>query len=204
MIGPVYFITDPDAGRPVTDQALAAARGGARLIQLRDKGADDDTMLRMARDVLALLRPLGVRLIVNDRVEVARRAGADGLHIGQGDGDPAAIRARIGPEMMLGLSVETKAQLESVPAQGVDYLGVGPVRATATKPDHASPLGFDGLARIIAATSLPCVAIGGLGAGDAPALRAAGAQGMAVVTAISRAPDMEAATRALIAEWGAS
>lgn len=204
MIGPVYFVTDPAADRPVIDQALAAARGGARLIQLRDKKADDAGMLRMAQDVLAVLRPLGVRLVVNDRVEVALRAGADGLHIGQGDGDPAAIRSRIGPDMMLGLSIETAAQLETVPARTVDYLGVGPLRATATKPDHAAPLGFDGLARIVRATSLPCIAIGGLGAGDAPALRAAGAAGLAVVTAISRAPDMEEATRALVAEWSGS
>jgi thiamine-phosphate pyrophosphorylase len=137
---------------------------------------------------------------VNDRVEVALAARAHGLHIGQGDGDAGAIRRRLPPEMLLGLSVETEAQARRIPA-GVDYIGAGPVRATATKPDHAAPFGFDGLARISAASGLPAYAIGGIGAGDARAVKAAGAVGMAVVSAVARAADPEAATRALITEW---
>jgi thiamine-phosphate pyrophosphorylase len=102
--------------------------------------------------------------------------------------------------MLLGLSVETEAQARRIPA-GVDYIGAGPVRATATKPDHAPPVGFDGLSLIVAAAGLPAYAIGGIGAGDAAAVKAAGAVGMAVVSAVVRAADPEAATRALVTEW---
>jgi thiamine-phosphate pyrophosphorylase len=200
MMGPAYVITDPDAALPVADQARAAARGGAAFVQIRDKRASDADLAALVTRLLPEIAALGARLIVNDRVEVALAARAHGLHIGQGDGDAGAIRRRMPPEMLLGLSVETEAQARRIPA-GVDYIGAGPVRATATKPDHAAPFGFDGLARISAASGLPAYAIGGIGAGDARAVKAAGAVGMAVVSAVARAADPEAATRALITEW---
>ncbi|WP_370313220.1 thiamine phosphate synthase [Sagittula sp.] len=200
MIPPLCFVTDATAPAPVPAQAIAAAQGGAGWIQLRDKTRSDADLLPLARELKAALQPLGARLIVNDRVEVAVAAGAHGLHIGQGDGDPAAIRARIGPDMILGLSVEQADQLAAVP-QGVDYLGVGPVYATGSKPDHAPPIGIDGFADIAARTALPCIAIGGLTAQDAAALKAAGGHGMAVVSAISRAADMTAVARALCDAW---
>lgn len=200
MIGPVYVITDPDAPTPVADQARAAARGGAAAVQIRDKRATDAEMAALVSALLPEMTALGVRLIVNDRVEVAIATGAHGLHIGQGDGDPAAIRRRIGSAMVFGLSVETEALAGAVPG-GVDYLGAGPVRATATKPDHATPIGFEGLAAIVRRAGLPVVAIGGLGLPDAAAVKAAGAVGMAVVSAVSRAADPEAATRALGEAW---
>lgn len=200
MIGPVYAILDPSAPRPVLDQALAAARGGAWAVQLRDKTAPDAELVPLARTLAAALRPWGVRLIVNDRLEVALAAGADGLHLGQGDGDPSKARARLGAGRILGLSVEAVEQCAVIPA-GIDYVGAGPVRPTATKPDHAPPVGFDGLAAIAARCPVPVVAIGGLGPGDAAALKRAGAAGMAVVSAVVRAEDPEAATRALVEEW---
>lgn len=200
MIGAVCVITDADAPLSVVEQARAAARGGAWAVQLRDKTADGAAFLTLAKLLLAELRPLGVKLIVNDRTDAAARSGADGLHIGQSDGSPDAARRRLGPGKLLGLSVETVAQGAAVP-DCVDYIGAGPVRATATKPDHAPPIGFDGLARIAALSPVPVVAIGGLGPGDAPALRRSGAVGMAVVSAVTRAPDPEATTRALIREW---
>ncbi len=200
MIGPVYVITDPDAPLSVLDQARAAARGGAWAVQLRDKTATDAEMVELARALGTELRPLGVRVIVNDRLEVALAAGADGLHIGQSDGDPAKARARLGAGL-LGLSIETVAQCGAIPP-GVDYIGAGPIRATASKADHAEPVGFNGLAEIVARCRVPVVAIGGIGPGDAAAVRRAGAVGMAVVSAVVRAPDPEAATRDLIAEWG--
>jgi thiamine-phosphate pyrophosphorylase len=203
MKGPIYVITDPDAALPVTDQVRAAARGGAVWVQLRDKTAQDDDLAALVRLLLPEVVALGARLIVNDRVEVALAAGAHGLHIGQGDGDVAGIRQRIPPGMILGLSIETVAQTRLIPP-GVDYIGAGPVRATPTKPDHATPIGFHGLAQIVAATTLPSFAIGGLKPGDARAVRATGAIGMAVVSAVTRAPDPEAATRALLAEWRAA
>jgi thiamine-phosphate pyrophosphorylase len=202
-MGPVYVITDPQSDISLVDQALAAVRGGAGLVQIRDKRASDADLEALVARVLPQVNSLGGRLIVNDRVEVALRTGAHGLHIGQGDGDPAALRQRMPAGMILGLSVETVAQARRV-APGVDYIGVGPVRATATKPDHAAPIGFDGLAEIIAAAGLPGYAIGGLGPGDAAAVRRAGAVGMAVVTAVTRARDPQAATAALVTEWGAA
>jgi len=203
MMGPLYVITDPEAALPVVEQARAAARGGAALIQIRDKRASDADLAAQVTLLLPEMHALGARLIVNDRAEVAIATRADGLHIGQGDGDPAALRRRLPPGMILGLSIETDAQALRIPA-GVDYLGVGPLRATATKPDHAAPVGLEGLARIIAAARLPAYAIGGIKPGDAAAIKAAGAVGMAVVSAVTRAADPEAATAALVAEWRAA
>lgn len=200
MIGPVYVITDPGAALSVPDQVRAAARGGASAVQLRDKIASDAELLALARQLLPELRAQGVKLFLNDRVEVALAAGADGLHIGQGDGDPVAIRARIGAGMLLGLSIETEAQASRLPGC-VDYIGAGPVRATATKPDAAAPFGLDGLARIARLVSVPTIAIGGLTRADIPELKAAGVAGMAVVSAVTRAPDPEEACRALVQDW---
>lgn len=200
MIGPVYVITDPGAALSVPDQARAAARGGARAVQLRDKTASDADLLALARQLLPEMRAHGVKLFLNDRIEVAIAAGADGLHVGQGDGDPVAIRARIGAGMLLGLSIETEAQASRLPGC-VDYIGAGPVRATATKPDAAAPIGFDGLARIARLVAVPTLAIGGLTRADIPALKAAGVVGMAVVSAVTRAADPEAACRALVQDW---
>lgn len=200
MMGPVYVITDPDASLPVAKQALAAAQGGAGAVQIRDKHMSDDDFAGLVAALLPQMRALGVKLIVNDRAVVALRTMADGLHIGQGDGDPRALREQMPKGMILGLSVETVAQARHIPA-GVDYIGAGPVRATATKPDHAAPVGLEGLAQIAAATALPCYAIGGIKHGDARALKTAGAVGMAVVSAVTRAPDPVAATRALLTDW---
>ena len=200
MIGPVYVVTDPDAPTPVIEQARAAARGGAWAVQLRDKTASDAALHALAAELLPEMEALGVRLIVNDRIEVALSAGAHGLHIGQGDGDPGRARERLGPGRILGLSVETPEQALLVPIC-VDYIGAGPVRATATKPDHAPPIGMAGLALIAARVAVPTIAIGGLGLGDAAALKDAGAAGLAVVTAVTRAADPESATRALVREW---
>lgn len=201
MIGPIYFITDPGAPMPVEEQAMAAARGGVSAVQLRDKSASDDEMLNVARRLRAAL-PGTVKLIVNDRINVAVWSGCDGLHVGQGDGDVVTIRRRLGPDRILGLSIENEAQVAAIPTWYVDYLGVGPVRATATKPDHAAPIGFDGLARIIGAAGLPAVAIGGIGAGDAAQVKLTGAVGLAVVSAIARADNPKAAARGLLDEWG--
>lgn len=200
MIPPLCFITDAGAPRPVAEQALAAARGGAGWIQIRDKTRSDAEIAALAQSLLGPLHALGARLIINDRVEVAIATRADGLHIGQGDGDPARIRTRIGARMILGLSIDTQDQLAHVP-DGVDYLGIGPIRATASKPDHATPIGIDGFRRIVAATALPCLAIGGLTAQDATAIRTAGGAGLAIVSAIAHAADPEQASRTILDAW---
>ncbi len=194
----IYFVT-PDG----CDDALvrAALRGGAAMIQLRDKTATDADMTAQARRLLPLCRAAGVPLIVNDRLSVALDSGADGLHIGQGDGDPEQARAALGPDRHLGLSIETAAQLAAMPAHAISLIGAGPVHATATKPDHAAPLGLQGLAQVVAASPVPAVAIGGVGLADIPALKRAGCAGIAVVSAIAAAPDPEHATRELVDAW---
>ncbi|WP_417260779.1 thiamine phosphate synthase [Celeribacter sp.] len=201
MIPPLCFITDADAPLPIIDQAEQAARGGAAWVQLRHKTLDDAGFSDLAQAIAARLDPLGAKLILNDRVEIACTLGCFGVHVGQSDGDPADIRARIGPDAVLGLSIETQAQLAKTPRDCVTYLGVGPVRATASKPDHATPLGFDGLARITRAASVPCMAIGGLTAADVTGVRRAGCAGIAVVSAISRAAQPDRAARLFLDQW---
>ncbi|AZB58834.1 thiamine phosphate synthase [Cereibacter sphaeroides] len=197
----VYFVT-PDGAEGLEQLVAAAVRGGATLVQLRDKHRSDAELIPLARRLVAALDAQGVPLIVNDRIEVVLASGAAGLHVGQGDLGVAEARRRIGPDRLLGLSVEAPEHLEALPLGIVDYVGAGPVRATASKPDHAPPIGFEGLARLVAAAPVPAVAIGGLGAGDAHAVKAAGAAGMAIVSAIGAAADPEAAARALALEWG--
>ena len=197
----VYLVTDPSARGGVEATALAAARAGVRVVQLRDKTMADAEFVALGRRLTAALAPLGVALIVNDRAHLVREIGAAGAHVGQSDAAVAAARAAIGPDAILGLSVETAAQLAEVDPAAVDYLGVGPIRATATKPDHAPPIGLDGFAAIAAAAPLPAVAIGGVTAADAGVVRRAGGAGLAVVSAITAAEDPEAASRALIDAW---
>ncbi len=201
MIPPLCFVTDADAPLSILGQVEAAARGGAGWIQLRHKTLPDADFAGLAREVMAAIGGFGASLIINDRVEVARSVNAAGLHVGQSDGDVGKIREAIGPDMVLGLSIEAEDQLAAIPPGAVTYLGVGPVRATASKPDHAQPIGFDGLARIAAAAKEPCMAIGGLDADDMVEVRRAGCVSVAVVSAISRAEDPQAATRRIVTEW---
>lgn len=198
----VYFVTPEGLGEALEPLVLQAVEGGATLVQLRDKSASDAAMTEIARRLVARLTPLGVPLIINDRVEVALASGAAGLHVGQKDAPVAEMRRRLGPDRILGLSIETLAQLRAMPQGVVDYIGVGPVHATATKPDHAAPLGIAGLARILAEAPVPAVAIGGLGLADVAAVKAAGAAGLALVSAIAAAADPGAAARAFAKAWG--
>lgn len=197
----VYFVT-PD-GCP-DDLVLAAARGGATVVQLRDKRATEAEMTAQARRLRPALAALGVPLIVNDRLEVALAAEADGLHMGQSDGDPREMRAALPAGRALGLSIDSADQLAAIPEGCVDYVGVGPLRATASKPDHAAPLGLDRLAAIVAAAPSPPSPSAGPGLADVAALKAGGCAGLAVVSAIAAADDPEAAARALRDAWSAA
>ncbi|ERS91088.1 thiamine phosphate synthase [Halomonas sp. PBN3] len=194
----LYLITDPAlcAGHGLVETVVAAVRGGATVVQLRDKHAADGELIDQARRLKAALAGSGVPLIINDRLAVAVESGADGLHIGQDDGEVAEARAVLGEQAILGLSVQTLEQLARIDAERLDYLGLGPVFATPSKHDHAEPLGFAGLATLAAASPLPGVAIGGLKAEHVAATRQAGAQGLAVISAICGMPDPEAAARA--------
>ena len=195
----LYLVTDPDlcAGYGLVETVVAAVRGGVTVVQLRDKHAADGEMIDQARRLKAALAGSGVPLIINDRLAVAVESGADGLHIGQDDGEVAAARMALGERALLGLSVQTPAQLARVDIERLDYLGLGPVFATPSKHDHAEPLGFEGLAALVAASPLPAVAIGGLKVEHVAAIRQSGAGGLAVVSAICGHPDPEAAARAI-------
>lgn len=193
----VYLITDAAlcARVGLVETVAAALRGGVTAVQLRDKQATDIALIEQGRALKSLLTGTSIPLIVNDRLAVAAAIDADGLHLGQSDASVAEARECLGAEAILGLSVQTREQLEAPELSLVDYLGVGPVFATATKPDHSSPLGFDGLAAICAESPLPVVAIGGLSAEHAASVWSAGGVGMAVVSAICAASDPEQAAR---------
>ena len=198
----LYLVLDPDlcAWTGMVETARLAIAGGATMVQLRDKHADTIRMIETGQALKQALDGTGALLIVNDDVEAAIAIGADGLHIGQEDMDAQTARTMIGPDMILGLSVETEALAAAVNPALVDYTGVGPVFATPTKTDHKQPIGFDGLARLVKASPVPSVAIGGLKADHVAEVFAAGAKGLAVVSAICGTPDPEAATRRIAAE----
>ncbi len=198
----LYLVLDPDlcAGIGMVETARLAVAGGATMVQLRDKHAGTIRMIETGRALKQALDGTGALLIVNDDVEAAIAIGADGLHIGQEDMDAMRARTMIGPDMILGLSVESEALANSVDPDLVDYTGVGPVFATPTKADHKQPIGFDGLAKLVKASPVPSVAIGGLKADHVAQVFAAGTKGLAVVSAICGTPDPEAATRRIAAE----
>ncbi|MBZ0330830.1 thiamine phosphate synthase [Halomonas sp. ANAO-440] len=194
----LYLVTDPRlcARHGLVETVVAAVRGGVTLVQLRDKQASDEELIDQARRLKAALAGSGVPLIINDRLDVALASEADGLHLGQDDGEVAAARQALGEHAILGLSVQNLDQMSRLDPEPLDYLGLGPIFATATKPNHARPLGFDGLATLVAASPLPAVAIGGLQAEHVGRVRTAGAKGPAVVSAICGQPDPEAAAQA--------
>jgi thiamine-phosphate pyrophosphorylase len=187
----VYLITDRTlcGARGVLDTVREAIAGGVSIVQLRDPEAKTRALVEEARALVTLLRPAKIPFIVNDRVDVALAADADGVHVGQKDMTVADARRLIGRRRILGLSITSEADLDKVDLDGVDYLGVGPIYASATKPDAAPPIAIGGLRAVAERTGLPIVAIGGLHAGNAEEAIAAGAHGIAVVSAICAAPD---------------
>jgi thiamine-phosphate pyrophosphorylase len=195
----LYLVTDPELarGRALSDVVAAALRGGVTLVQLRDKHAGGRALLEAARALKAVLDPHGVPLIVNDRVDVAHAAGA-GCHVGQSDLPAAAARAILGPDAILGLSLDAPDQARGVDPALVDYVAYGPFAATATKADAGGAIGAEGLAAVRKqAMTLPLIAIGGIHVGNVAEAVRAGADGMAVVSAIMAAADPEAASREL-------
>lgn len=196
----LYFVTDPamPGARGLPAVVEAALKGGITMLQLRDKEASDEDFLAMARTLAPMARAAVVPFLLNDRPHLVDAAGADGVHIGQEDTAPAEARRIIGPDRLLGLSVETPVLAAAVDPELVDYAGIGPVQATDTKPDHRTPLGLDGLAAAYAACPVPAVAIGGVGSGNAASIMKCGVDGIAVVSAICAAPDPEAAARTIL------
>ena len=195
----LYLVTDRALarGRATAEIVRAAVAGGATCVQLREKECGTREFIAEARAVQAALRDTGVPLIVNDRVDVALAVGAEGVHLGQRD-MPLADARRLGPPgWIIGVSAESVEDAVRAEREGADYVGASPVFATPTKADHAAPLGLDGLRRLRAAVKLPLVAIGGIHAGNAREVVRAGADGLAVVSAIVAADDPRAAAEEL-------
>jgi len=195
----VYVITSTAlaAPRSVFDVVRAALRGGATVVQLREKELSTRELIEMAQALLQVTRPAGVPLIVNDRVDVALAVDADGVHVGQEDMPAGLARRLIGPGKILGVSAETVEQALLAQRDGADYLGVGDVYGTATKPDAGPPIGLEGLRRVAEAVRIPVVGIGGITPRNAADVVAHGAEGVAVISAVFGAPDPEEATRRL-------
>ena len=194
----LYLVLDPDLCAPIgmAETARQAAAAGATAIQLRHKTASTALRIALGREILAAIGGRAA-FIVNDDAEAAVALGADGLHIGQNDIAPSLARSIIGAKMQLGLSCESPERAVAVDRDIVDHIGAGPVFATATKSDHEPPIGLDGLGRVVAASPVPAVAIGGLKMAHVADVFAAGAAGLAVVSAICGTPDPGQATRAL-------
>ncbi|GAB3042378.1 thiamine phosphate synthase [Sediminivirga luteola] len=213
----LYFITDTaqcaHAGRTVAETAAAAVRGGAGIVQVRDKTADDGAFERLAREVAAALETVAAEhgrralLVINDRVTVAARLRAEGidahLHIGQDDAALSEARALLGDDAVIGVSTGTPAEIRAAEDSGeADLLGIGPVWSTSTKPDAPAGIGVDGLAGLLEHTRLPAFAIGGVdtsGAGEVGALAARSGRpaGICVVSAICLSDDPERAAARL-------
>jgi thiamine-phosphate pyrophosphorylase len=200
----LYALLDPEraGGATLGGLAQAVADGGATLVQLRDKLGSTRQLVAQARDLKTVLAPWSIPLLVNDRVDVALAAAADGVHVGQDDIEPEDARRLLGPGPIIGLSVKTVAQAQAVPVGVVDYVCIGGVFATASKHNPEPPVGIDGLKSILTvirrrAPRLPIGAIAGIDATNAAAVMAAGVDGIAVISALSLAADVSGAARTL-------
>jgi thiamine-phosphate pyrophosphorylase len=192
----LYALVDPAraAGWRLPDLARRVAEGGATLVQLRDKQSGTRAMVEEARAIKAALAPARVPFVVNDRVDVALAAGADGVHIGQDDMAPADARRLLGPDAIIGLSVKTVAQARAAPLDLLSYVAIGGVFATMSKDNPDPPVGIEGLKAIVAAArarvpGFPVCAIAGIEESNAADVIAAGADGIAVISALSYAPE---------------
>lgn len=196
----LYALVDPDnaGGRELDDLAELVVRGGATLVQLRDKYGATGVMVERARSLKAVLAPFGVPLLINDRVDVALACGAEGVHVGQTDMAVADARRLLGRKALIGLSIKTVEQAQAAPLELLDYVGIGGVFTTTSKQTAAAPIGIDGFARVAGiirsrAQDFPVCAIAGITIENASETIAAGADGVAVISALSLAPDPKAA-----------
>lgn len=205
----VYAVTDRDwTGKmSLCEQVEAALKGGATMVQMREKGLTNDTVqdyLEEARSLRALTERYKVPLIIDDNIKLALLCGADGVHVGQNDMDAAQARALLGPDKILGVTAKTVEQALKAQEQGADYLGSGAVFGTSTKAD-ALPMTMERLGEICRSVSIPVVAIGGICLENIGKLKGSGAAGAAVVSGIFGAEDIEGTVRQMremVGEWG--
>lgn len=202
----LHVITDAQLQQRFThlDLAAAAIAGGADLVQLRDKHATDAELEPVARALIGLCRARGVLPLVNDRVQLAARVGAGGVHLGRTDLAPDLARAKLGPTTLIGATANTLAEALALRDAPIDYLGVGPVFGTTSKHQPAATLHLSGLAEICAAVPFPVIAIGGITAQRVAEVLATGAHGVAVLGAVCLVADPVEATAELRAALDAA
>ena len=195
----LYVITDTvqSRGRSPLEIARAALEGGADAVQLRDKSSPAMNLCRLASEIQPMARKFGSLFVVNDRVDVALVAGADGVHVGQEDLPAREARRLLPRPVILGVSVGSPEEARRAERDGADYVGAGPVFPTATKPEAGEALGIERFGRIARSVSIPVIAIGGITLDTVAAAIGAGAAGVAVVSAVASADDMAAAARSL-------
>lgn len=199
----LYLVCDAHpAGRALGELLPGAIAGGVDIVQLREKRLPDEELAAAARAARALCARLGALFIVNDRPDIARAVGADGVHVGQEDMPAAQVRELVGADMLIGVSTHSPAEIEAVDAGVVDYIGVGPIHETPTKPGRAA-VGVELVDHAAAHAPVPFFAIGGLDAGNLAAVTAAGATRVCVLRAIAAAADPERAARELRARLAA-
>jgi len=191
----LYLVTDKQSarGKDLLEVVESALQGGVTTVQVRDKDSGAFEIVTFCKAVKLMTDRFDAALIVDDRVDVAIAAGADGVHLGDQDIPPGLARSLMGRGAIIGATAASIEMAMEAEEQGADYIGVGPFKPTSTKPGHADPLGIEGLARIGSSVSIPWVAIGGITARDAEAIIRAGASGIAVASAICGAEDPKTA-----------
>lgn len=196
----LYVVTDRAwlGENRLEDQVEAILKSGATFLQLREKQLDDADFLAEAKRIRQITGRYKIPFVINDNVEIAFAANADGVHVGQNDSSAPDVRARIGQDKILGVSVQTVEQALLAERQGADYLGVGAVFSTSTKND-ADDVPFDTLKAICKAVAIPVVAIGGINETNLLRLKGSGVDGVAVISAVFASPDVSAATKTLLA-----
>lgn len=195
----LYLVTDRDLslGRPLEFIVEEAVKGGVTMVQLRETRCSTLEFYQLALQLKALLKPENIPLIINNRADIALAVDADGLHIGQSDLPWQIARQLLGPDKIIGLSVETLQQARAANELDIDYIGISPVFATPTKTDTAPPFGLDGVKAVCTVSRHPTVAIGGINSTNAAQIIANGANGIAVVSAISAVKDPRQAAQSL-------
>lgn len=204
MLPRLYAITDAAAGSSHLEQVAAFVRAGATLVQIRDKRASGrEALYEVVVEALRIAHPLGAKIVVNDRVDVARAARADGVHVGQEDLPAAAAREILGPDRIVGVSTHSVEQAREAERLAVDYVAIGPAFATSTKENPDPVVGLDGIAAVRAVVAKPLVAIGGITVERAPSVIAAGADSLAVVSALRTGGSIDDRVRAFLSALSA-
>lgn len=195
----LYLVTESQLNPqvPLVKTVEEAIEGGVTLVQLREKNLPREKLIKLAKEILSVLKRYNIPLIINDSPEIAREVGAQGVHLGMKDISPEHARAMLGPKAIIGLSIESLSSFSELNLRGVDYLALSPTFLTLTKTDTAPPLGLEGIRELRGFTSLPLVAIGGVNEGNASEVIKAGADGIAVISALMSSPTPRRTAQAL-------